>query len=101
MYINMAASKLLTPTHCTHTEMFLLEAEIISTNANVTFDNKVEEMRYDPKDAPDELDINEDWESRNQITIDQRKKQLEQRLLLTRECLYGYNKLGRILYECL
>ncbi len=77
MYINMATSRLLIPTHCTHTEIFLLEAGIISIGVNVTFDDKVEEMRYDLEDASDELGINEDWKSRNQVTIDQRKKQLE------------------------
>ena len=70
MYINMAVSNLLTLTHCTHIEIFLLEAGIISTNVNVTFDDKIEEIRYDPEEAPDELGINEDWKSRNQITID-------------------------------
>src|SRR6266540_7136786 len=30
MYINMAASRLLTLIHCTHTKMFLIEAGIIS-----------------------------------------------------------------------
>ena len=57
----MAASKLLTLIHCTHTEIFLIEAEIISTRVNVTFDDKVEELQYDPDDASDELSINEDW----------------------------------------
>ena len=60
MYINMIASKLLISTHCIHTEMFLLEAGIISTDVNVTFDDKVEEMRYDLEDVSNELDINED-----------------------------------------
>ena len=100
MYINMAASRLLTPTHCTHTEMFLLEAGIISRRINVTWDDKVEELQYDLEDASAELGINEDWEPRNQVTIDQRKRQLEQRLLPTGECLCGYNKPGRILHEC-
>src|SRR6266511_1104365 len=36
MYINMAASRLLTLTHYTHTEMFLMEAGIISRGINVT-----------------------------------------------------------------
>ena len=67
----------------------------------VTFDDKVEEVQYDPKDVSDKLGINEDWEPQNQITIDQKKKQLEQWLLLIRKCLRGYNKLGRILHECL
>ncbi len=58
--------------------MFLLKAEIISTNVNVTFDDKVEEIWYDLKEASDELNINEDWKSWNQVMIDQRKKQLEQ-----------------------
>ena len=74
----MAASKLLTPTHCTHTEMFLMKAGIILTKVNITFDDKVKELQYDPEDAPDKLGINEDWEPQNQVTIDQRKKQLEQ-----------------------
>ncbi len=77
IYINMVVSKLLTPIHCTYTEMFLIEAGIIFTGINITFNNKVEELQYDPEDASDELDINEDWEFRNQVTIDQRKKQLE------------------------
>ena len=33
----MTASKLLIPTHCTHTEIFLKEAEIIFTEVNITF----------------------------------------------------------------
>ena len=78
MYINMAASRLLTPTHCTHTEMFLMEARIISRGINVTWDEQVEELQYDPEDAPAELGTNEDWEPQNQVTINQRKKQLEQ-----------------------
>ncbi len=77
MYINMAASRLLTPTHCTHTEMFLIKAEIIARGINVTWNNQVEELKYDPKDALADLGINEDWEPRNQVTINQRKKQLE------------------------
>ena len=81
-------------------EMFLIEAGIILTDVNVTFDDKVKEIRYDPEDTPAKLGINEDWESRNQITIDQRKKQLEQKLLLTGKCICGYNKLERILHEC-
>ena len=60
MYINLVTSKLLTPTYYTHTEIFLMEAGIISSEVNVTFDDKVKEIRYDSKDAPDELDINED-----------------------------------------
>ena len=74
----MTASKLLTPIHCMHTEMFLIEAGIIARGINVTWDDKMEELQYDPKDAPAELGINEDWEPQNQVTIDQRKKQLEQ-----------------------
>ena len=58
-------------------EIFLLEAGIILIDVNVIFDDKVEEIRYDLEEAPDELGINEDWKSRNQVTIDQRKKQLE------------------------
>ena len=78
MYINMVASRLLTPTHCIHTEIFLMEAGIIARGINVTFDDKVEELQYDPQDAPDELGINEDWKPQNQVTINQKKKQLEQ-----------------------
>jgi len=80
--------------------MFLMEAGIIAKGINVTWDDQVKELQYDPEDAPAELDINEDWEPRNQITNDQRKKQLEQRLLPIRECLCRYNKSGRILHEC-
>ncbi len=70
MYINMTASRLLTPTHCTHIEMFLIEAGIIAKGINVTWDDKVKELQYDPEDASAELGINEDWKSRNQVTID-------------------------------
>src|SRR6266540_6488411 len=63
MYINIAASRLLTLTHCTHTEMFLMEAGIIVRGINVIFDDEVKELQYDSQDAPDELGINEDWES--------------------------------------
>src|SRR6266540_3966919 len=99
MYINMVTSKLLILTYCTHTEMFLIEVGIISTEVNVTFDDRVEEMKYDLEDVSDELGINENWESRNQVIIDQRKKQLEQRFLPTGKCLYGYNKPERILHK--
>ena len=100
MYINIAASRLLILTHCTHTEMFLMEAGIIAKEINVTFDDEVKELQYDPEDVSDDLGINEDWESRNQVTIDQRKKQLEQQLLPTEKCLCEYNKPERILHEC-
>jgi len=43
--------------------MFLIEAGIILTDVNVIFNDKVEEIRYNPKDIPDELGINKDWES--------------------------------------
>ena len=55
-----------------------MKAGIILTKVNITFDDKVKELQYDPEDAPDKLGINEDWEPQNQVTIDQRKKQLEQ-----------------------
>jgi len=45
--------------------MFLMEAGIISTEVNVTFDDKVEEQQYDPDDAPEMLGINEDWKFQN------------------------------------
>ncbi len=73
----MVVSRFLTPTHCIHIKMFLLEAEIISTDVNVIFDDKVEKIRYDSEEVSDELSINEDWEPQNQVMIDQRKKQLE------------------------
>ena len=60
IYINMTVSNFLTLTHCIHTKMFLLEVRIILTDINVTFDNKVEEIRYDPEEASNELGINED-----------------------------------------
>ena len=77
MYINIVASRLLTLTHCTYTEMFLMKAGIIARGINVTFDDKVEKLQYDSQDAPEELGINEDWKPQNQVTIDQRKKQLK------------------------
>ena len=55
-----------------------MEEGIIVRGINITFDDKVEELQYDPQDASDELKINENWEPQNQITIDQKKKQLEQ-----------------------
>ncbi len=57
-----------------HTEIFLKKAEIISTEVNVTFEEYNEILQYDLKDAPNELEINEDWKSQNQVTIDQRRK---------------------------
>ncbi len=77
MYINMTVNKLLTPTHCIHMEIFLIKVEIILTGGNITFDDQVEELQYDPEDASDKLEINEDWKPQNQVTIDQRKKQLK------------------------
>ena len=62
-YINIAASKLLILTHCTHTEIFLKKVRIISTEVNVTFDEYDELLQYDPKEASNELGINKDWES--------------------------------------
>jgi len=59
MYINMAASRLLTSTHCTHTEMFLKEVRIILTKVNVIFEEYEEVLQYDPEDVPNELEINE------------------------------------------
>ena len=70
MYINIAVSNLLTPTHCTHIEIFLLKAGIISTDINITFDDKVEKIRYDSEEASDELGINKNWKPQNQVTID-------------------------------
>ncbi len=74
MYINIATSRLLTPIYCTHTEIFLKEAGIILTEMNVTFEEFDEVLQYDPEDVSNELGINENWKSQNQITIDQRKK---------------------------
>jgi len=59
----MVASRLLIPTHCTHTEIFLKKAGIISTEVNITFEEFDEILQYDPEDAPNELGINENWES--------------------------------------
>ncbi len=60
MYINMMTSRFLIPTHCTHMEIFLIEAGIISAGVNVIYDDKVKEMLYDLEDTPDKLGINED-----------------------------------------
>ena len=68
----MAISRLLTLTYCIHVEIFLKKAEIISLEINVTFNENIEELSFDPKDALNELDINKDWELQNQVTIDQR-----------------------------
>ena len=59
IYINIAASRLLILTHCTHMEIFLKKAGIISTEVNVTFEEFDEVIQYDPEDALVELDINE------------------------------------------
>ena len=77
MYINIATSRLLTPIYCTHTEIFLKEAEIILTEVNITFEECDEILQYDSENALNELCINENWKSQNQVIIDQRKKQLE------------------------
>ncbi len=70
MYINMVTSKFLTLIYCTHMEIFLKKAEIISTEVNVTFEDYEEVLQYDPEDTSDELRINENWESQNQVMID-------------------------------
>ncbi len=60
IYINMAVSNLLTLTHYTYTKIFLKEERIILMDINVTFDDKVKEMRYDSEDILNELGINKD-----------------------------------------
>ncbi len=65
MYINMAISKLLIPTHCTHTELFLKKAEILSTEVNITFKEFDEILQYDPEDVSEQLKINENWKPQN------------------------------------
>ena len=37
---------------------------------NVTFEEYEEVLHYDPENVLNELEINEDWKSRNQVTID-------------------------------
>jgi len=59
MYINIAASRLLTPTYCTHTEIFLREAGIIFSEVNVIFEKYEKVLQYDPKDMLNKLNINE------------------------------------------
>ena len=61
----MAASRLLIPMHCTYTKIFLKEAEIIFIEVNITFKEYDKVFQYDLKDAPDQLVVNEDWESYN------------------------------------
>jgi len=56
----MATSRLLTPTYCTYTKIFLKEARIIFIEVNITFEKFDEILQYDPKDASNELKINED-----------------------------------------
>ncbi len=70
MYINMMANRLLILTYYSHIKIFLKKAEIISTEVNVTFEEFDKVLQYDLKDASNELGINEDWESWNQVTID-------------------------------
>ncbi len=65
MYINMVTSRLLTSTHCTHTEVFLKEAGIISSEVNVTWEEYDKVLQYDSEDASNELRINENWEPWN------------------------------------
>ncbi len=64
----MAASKLLTNPLYAYGDILNGSRNYLN-RVNITFDDKVEEMRYDPKDVPDELGINEDWEPQNQVTI--------------------------------
>ncbi len=73
----MMTSKLLTLTHCMHTEIFLKEVGIISSEVNVTFDEIDEVLQYDLENAPEQLGLNKNWKSQNQVTIDQKKKQLK------------------------
>jgi len=56
----MTASKLLILMYCTHIEIFLKEAEIISIKINVIFNEHDEVFHYDSEDVPNELGINKD-----------------------------------------
>ncbi len=53
MYINMMISWFLIPSHCTHTEIFLKEAEILLIKENITFDEFEEVLQYDLEDLPE------------------------------------------------
>ena len=56
----MAISKLLIPTYYTYIELFLKEAGIISIEVNVIFEKHEKVLQFDPNDASNELEINED-----------------------------------------
>ena len=56
----MVTSRLLIPTHCTHTETFLKKAGIISTKGKVTFDENKKILQFDSEEASNELGINGD-----------------------------------------
>ncbi len=70
----MAASSLLIPTYCIYTEIFF---EGAGRYAIVTFNENDEVFQYDLEDILEDIGINQDWKLQNQITIDQRKRQLE------------------------
>ncbi len=77
MYINIITSELLMLTNYIHTEFFLREAEIITSNSNIIFDKYEKIIQFDLKNILIELEINKDWKSEWQYTIDGRKRQLE------------------------
>ena|SRR6266498_2518502 len=47
----MTASKLLIPTYCIHTELFLKKVDIIISEVNITFEEYDKIFQYDSKDT--------------------------------------------------
>ena len=54
----MTTSKLLILTHYTHTEIFLKEAEILTSYTNMTFEKCDKILQYDLKDILKDVKIN-------------------------------------------
>ncbi len=65
IYINMIVSKLLIPTYCIHTKLFLKKVNIIISEVNITFEEYDKILQYDLKDTLVELGINKDWEPKS------------------------------------
>ncbi len=73
----MIASNLLILTHYTLMKMFLEDVSILTLCANITFEKYEKVLQYDLENASEDLKINENWKPKYQVTINQRRKQLE------------------------
>jgi len=58
-------------------KMFLEDVSILTLCANITFEKYEKVLQYDLENASEDLKINENWKPKYQVTINQRRKQLE------------------------